>query len=534
MSTKRSYHHVCFAWDGEHEILATDHSPLAVAPVPTDEVDRKKLTMPRFTTGRDAISASSHRLWDPKEVLHLCGDSRCVGYAWSKGRKCENPIRYDNVRRFDAVVAEISALQPDPEVLRSKLRQLATLGLCRRWHYDQVDEVVDEWLQRIRAAFPVPVRYRIPASTPLIPEPQRITSSAGLSSPPAPSTMSLPRSAAQQGDPHGSSGWRAALGNDPALDAAYATLQEEIRRMERNGIVLSALSRGLPSEESPSPRSDTFARRVSLATSDNLPRRSSGRTTPTIASTTAAPGVQIPPPGSGIASPAVAASPTAAGAPSYAPRTLTAHIFPSFQRGPRDDLPDSASTVAAPVPGSVSAVFSPPAPPRPSTSAASGAATTAQSRRRCTRTHVRRLPIEDECPICHDEEALLSGCNASELVWCRSGCGRTLHKSCMSAWTAQCSVDRRPPNCAVCRGRWDDKCDCEGCSHVARQPVTGECAVCLEDMLDGEGATAWCKDGCGKSVHKECFDGWKTHCVAAGRDVMCVSCQTAWNDGCAC
>jgi hypothetical protein len=96
--------------------------------------------------------------------------------------------------------------------------------------------------------------------------------------------------------------------------------------------------------------------------------------------------------------------------------------------------------------------------------------------RHCTRNHVRRLPLNGICPICHEDE-LLSACDASKLVWCRSGCGRTIHKECMLGWIAQCGINRRQVNCPVCRGGWDE-CDCEGCVH-RHETYDSRCVECV-------------------------------------------------------
>jgi protein tyrosine phosphatase len=125
-----------------------------------------------------------------------------------------------------------------------------------------------------------------------------------------------------------------------------------------------------------------------------------------------------------------------------------------------------------------------------------------------------------------------------DLVWCRSGCGRTVHRSCFEDWRAT-SVSRNIEiTCAVCRGPWSTECECEGCIHVVRRVVEGDCTICLEALIDEDGTRlddlTWCKDGCGKSVHKHCFDVWKTQCQNRRTDATCVMCRVRWNDRCEC
>ncbi|KAF2247484.1 hypothetical protein BU26DRAFT_520627 [Trematosphaeria pertusa] len=82
--------------------------------------------------------------------------------------------------------------------------------------------------------------------------------------------------------------------------------------------------------------------------------------------------------------------------------------------------------------------------------------TTASSSRTCTRAHVRRRAIDDECPICR--ENFLVG---EQLVWCKDSCGRTVHKGCFEQWRAECIADRRRTTCTICRAEWGPDCGCE-------------------------------------------------------------------------
>ncbi|KAF2424401.1 hypothetical protein EJ08DRAFT_663988 [Tothia fuscella] len=73
-------------------------------------------------------------------------------------------------------------------------------------------------------------------------------------------------------------------------------------------------------------------------------------------------------------------------------------------------------------------------------------------------------------------------------------------------------------------------------SHVRRRSVNEECSICRDEEVMGLGSfedLVWCKDGCGKSFHKECFDGWRE---TQGKDGVvppkCVNCKRRWDDDC--
>lgn len=47
-----------------------------------------------------------------------------------------------------------------------------------------------------------------------------------------------------------------------------------------------------------------------------------------------------------------------------------------------------------------------------------------------------------------------------------------------------------------------------------------------DEYDEEEGELVWCKDGCGQSVHKDCFETWKKECEDRGRAATCVNCRT--------
>ncbi|KAF1837100.1 hypothetical protein BDW02DRAFT_492162, partial [Decorospora gaudefroyi] len=92
--------------------------------------------------------------WNPTAILQLTHDKRCIGYAPSKKRKCQNPIRAQNAAYMVSLLAQLALVSPlDTVCLRPRLWVLAQRGLCVRWHQGQVEEVVRRWEGRIRDAF---------------------------------------------------------------------------------------------------------------------------------------------------------------------------------------------------------------------------------------------------------------------------------------------------------------------------------------------------------------------------------------------
>jgi hypothetical protein len=69
-----------------------------------------------------------------------------------------------------------------------------------------------------------------------------------------------------------------------------------------------------------------------------------------------------------------------------------------------------------------------------------------------------RRPTDGECPICCDD--LVSEQSKDELVWCRSGCGNNLHKTCFAQWAAtKCG---QMVTCPFCRKPWESDADVHG------------------------------------------------------------------------
>lgn len=87
--------------------------------------------------------------WNPSNILTNI-DNRscnftCVGYAKTAGRRCHNIIAYANQIKAARLVTEMSRLDISSSGITYRLKELAPLVLCRRWHQDQAIDMVDDW-----------------------------------------------------------------------------------------------------------------------------------------------------------------------------------------------------------------------------------------------------------------------------------------------------------------------------------------------------------------------------------------------------
>lgn len=58
------------------------------------------------------------------------------------------------------------------------------------------------------------------------------------------------------------------------------------------------------------------------------------------------------------------------------------------------------------------------------------------------------------------------------------------------------------------------------------QKLDDICPICLTDICDEPlSSLCYCKYGCGKSVHKECFDVWTKSGINSG---VCIFCRAKW------
>ncbi|KAF2198848.1 hypothetical protein GQ43DRAFT_442999 [Delitschia confertaspora ATCC 74209] len=424
-------------------------------------------------------SVPTGRIWDPYEVLPLKQDGRCVGYARTQGCKCLNVIASENLMRMASLLNNISTQEPDPAALRSQLTSIAGYGLCRRWHQNQKHDMVRKWSENILEHFPSPQQGPVPA---VLPTESVRTSSPALTIPAAASTQEqiaqLCQIIMRQQEQLGA--LQAQISQTTTLTTPLSrpvtprppylsrtptypsrTHAESLRTGEQpdqNQGARSARRGRLHTSEPPvqSWRSDT-ARTGSPHTSEQPERRTSSLSPPPHPRTV--PNASSPP-----------TSPT----PS---RTPTNDITPlNLSRASTSSTTTSRSRST---PATTAAAQSRPLPPR-TTSTSSVAnlraatrtvitiTTTPSAPSPCNLTHVLRRPIDAECPIC--QEPMLDE-PLSQLVWCKSSCGKSVHKVCNDMWKAsQLHEDERMNlsgvrvKCALCRVQWQESCACDEAS----------------------------------------------------------------------
>ena len=101
-----------------------------------------------------------------------------------------------------------------------------------------------------------------------------------------------------------------------------------------------------------------------------------------------------------------------------------------------------------------------PASAQPSVSQPSSTPSSVASATACSRPHVRRRSMDEECPICQDDDSM-STSESSDLVWCKEGCGRSVHRECFEIWRNECEASRRVLRCIMCRTQWEtEECEC--------------------------------------------------------------------------
>ncbi|PGH18201.1 hypothetical protein AJ80_04588 [Polytolypa hystricis UAMH7299] len=81
----------------------------------------------------------------------------------------------------------------------------------------------------------------------------------------------------------------------------------------------------------------------------------------------------------------------------------------------------------------------------------------------------KRRDIEEDCPICFtpldqppfscpdsstEKKAPSISVDADSVWWCKSGCGKNFHRSCMDEWIKNSTRRRTNPTCPNCRVKW--------------------------------------------------------------------------------
>ncbi|KAL1977726.1 hypothetical protein VTN31DRAFT_585 [Thermomyces dupontii] len=83
--------------------------------------------------------------------LHPSEETNCVGFAYTKGRRCKLRTNVFNRRTAWRLLEEgTRLLNSGEECIDDILEELAPLLLCRRWHQYQAEDCVDEWTEKVR------------------------------------------------------------------------------------------------------------------------------------------------------------------------------------------------------------------------------------------------------------------------------------------------------------------------------------------------------------------------------------------------
>jgi hypothetical protein len=362
---------------------------------------------------RGSEPQQSDAIWDAKSVLSIVNPDRgtitCVGYAPSKGRRCQNPISQANRTAITAILTNLSSQYPSVRGMRTDLEEVAEMGLCRRYHQYQADDMVERWSgsikrerrylrnngidppqrsqqpNRVESQSTTERSFRTPSSTANI---SRRHNGRSARSDPAPILITVhPTSALLQPAPTElvelADQIRSVLARHG--DDIPANIRREIRRL------CNAAER-LPSPELSSNESRFSASSIGSAASSD-----SEGTSTSISS-------------------------------SGEMRSTSSEFTPS-------DSPSSISTSV-----SLSAV---------SESTHSDRSSSNRSRSLeslCHIRHVSRRPLAENCVICTD------ACDATRLatlVWCKAVCGQSLHRECFETWRQMCSESGRRLRCPI-------------------------------------------------------------------------------------
>jgi hypothetical protein len=527
-------------------------------------------------------------LWDPRQVLQISDDDRCIGYAPSRGRKCRNIIAGHNLFKADTLLKSIAQEDPDADVLRSKLRRLAEYLLCVRWHQPQARDMVDKWGERVKTAYPYGEVVELPRLRTSASSLRNISSNSLASSSPSVSSRRTTSSASSVSLPTHS--------GRESLEEIIANLQEMLRiqglavelnhpssrsstrtshttshvsTSDTSSLDLSRSSNFLPST------SIRLQARTSTAFSSTSTTRPQARTSTASSSVSATrPQTQASTSSSAASTTRPQARTSTASSSMSATRpetpTSTSSSSTSATRPQTQTSTSSSSASAARPQARASTVSSSANPTRPqtrtSTSSSSVSATrlqtqtstssstaratrpqvhtpTASSDRSAditiasstslTRSHIRQRAIDEECPICMQD--FLSD---DLIMWCKTGCGWNVHQNCFEKWQIQCVADGRSTTCTLCRAAWEDQNAVkvrESCTrtHVRRLDIDDECPICQEDYR-ADDSLVWCKDGCGRTVHRDCFQEWQAHLDNSETSATCAFCRKVWASDCEC
>lgn len=94
-------------------------------------------------------SRSSEPLWDPIKAFGILnqdkfGEFSCVGWAPSRGRRCQNRIAMQNKTAATMLLKDMSYQDPN-RATEANLELVAGYGLCRNYHQPQKQDMVNKW-----------------------------------------------------------------------------------------------------------------------------------------------------------------------------------------------------------------------------------------------------------------------------------------------------------------------------------------------------------------------------------------------------
>lgn len=93
------------------------------------------------------------RVWDPFTALGLqdvCNDTwPCHGEAVTRGRRCRMPVNEANRNTVERTLHNIAHLDPRSAEVQQKLKKVAGLILCVRFHQDQASDKFNDFNRRI-------------------------------------------------------------------------------------------------------------------------------------------------------------------------------------------------------------------------------------------------------------------------------------------------------------------------------------------------------------------------------------------------
>ncbi|KAI9727202.1 MAG: hypothetical protein M1834_008510 [Cirrosporium novae-zelandiae] len=115
-------------------------------------------------------SRPSTSSWCPLDILCIDpeGDASCVGIACSKNRKCKVVVAKATRTKAQKLLDEIAQLPANAEEVRQKLIDLAHYLLCKRFHQNQADEMMEKWWSKIQQSTELSPQNLTPPPSPRV------------------------------------------------------------------------------------------------------------------------------------------------------------------------------------------------------------------------------------------------------------------------------------------------------------------------------------------------------------------------------